>query len=119
MVEMFGMPVDHDLYKSLIVHEVAHVIASKNFAVAQTFIAHEYIAYVTQLSTMPSVLREKILADLPGDGFTATEQINLTLFILSPELFAVQAYRHFQRPENGAAFLQRLLREEFSIDPYP
>lgn len=118
-VEMFGLPLKLDLYKSFLIHEISHAIASKNFSVKQTLIPHEYIAYVTQLSTMPLILRNKVLENFPGEGFTEVGQINPIFFLLSPERFAVKAYRHFGQQADAAAFLQRLLKKEFTIDPYP
>jgi len=107
---ILGLPADRELYRSLIAHEVAHLIALRNFSFDRpTMVAQEYIAGVTQIATLPSELRQVILTLYPGDGFRSTAAINLTLFLFDPHFFAVQAYRHFSRPENGATFLRALL----------
>ncbi len=112
-VGMFGLPMDRDLYRSIVIHEVAHLIASHNFTMGSpSRAAQEYIAYVTQLATMPPGLRDRILANFPGEGFRTSTEINSMTYMLLPEKFAVGVYRHFLRSENGAAFFRRLLTEE-------
>ena len=97
-------------YRSLTAHEMAHAIAENNFAVSRpTVQAHEYIASVTMFSTMPTAARAQLLSELPGDGFDAEEQISATLYLLAPHWFAAQSYRHYNRPENGPAFLRQVL----------
>ena len=116
-VGMFGLPMDRDLYRSIVVHEVAHLIASHNFTMeSPPGMAQEYIAYVTQLTTMPPSLRSRILANFPGEGFRTSMEINSINYMLSPEKFAVGVYRHFVRTENGAAYFRRLLTGEIRLD---
>lgn len=114
---VFDLPVDEELHRSLIAHEVAHAAAARNFTAAKPALAaQEYIAYVTQLAILSPDTRERILARYPGTGFETTAQINSTVFLMEPNFFAVQAYRHFLKPENGAAFIRRLLAGELSPD---
>ncbi len=114
---IFGLPMDRDLYRSIVVHEVAHLIASHNFTMeSPPRAAQEYIAYVTQLATMPPSLRDRILANFPGEGFRASMEISSIYYMLSPQKFAIGVYRHFVRPENGAAYFRRLLAGEIRLD---
>lgn len=107
---ILGLPASRDLYRSLISHEVAHLVALRNFSFDRpTIIAQEYIAGVTQIATLPPEWREVILTVYPGEGFRRTSEINLTLFLFDPHFFAVQAYRHYSKPENGVTFLRALL----------
>ena len=116
-VGIFGLPMDRDLYRSIVTHEVAHLIASHNFTMkSPPGMAQEYIAYVTQLATMPPGLRDRILANFPGEGFRTSMEISPVIHMLSPENFAVRVYRHFVRTENGAAFFRRLLTGEIRLD---
>ena len=116
-LEMFGLPMDQVLYQSIVIHEVAHLIARHNFTMkSPSRAAEEYIAYVTQLATMPPGLRGRILAKFTGEGFRTSTQINSLIYMFSPEKFAVGAYRHFVRAENGAAFFRRLLTGEIQLD---
>ncbi len=117
---IFGLPMNRDLYRSVVVHEVAHLIAGHNFAMeSPSRVAQEYIAYVTQLATMPPGLRNLILTNFPGEGFQTSMQINSIIYMFSPEKFAVEAYRHYVRAENGAAFFRRLLTGEIQLDLEP
>ena len=117
---IFGLPMDRDLYRSIVAHEVAHLIASHNFTMkSPPGMAQEYIAYVTQLATMPPGLRDRILANFPGEGFRTSMEISPVIHMLSPENFAVRVYRHFVRTENGAAYFHRLLTGEIRIDSGP
>ncbi len=114
---IFGLPMDRDLYRSIVTHEVAHLIAIHNFTMeSPPGMAQEYIAYVTQLATMPPGLRDRILANFPGEGFRTSMEISPVIHMLSPENFAVRVYRHFVRAENGAAFFRRLLTGEVQLD---
>jgi hypothetical protein len=97
-------------YPSLVAHEVAHAVAACNFAVARpTLQAHEYIAAVTTIATLPEAERARLLRTYPGQGFDRPEQISATLYLLAPTWFAVEAYRHYRKPGNGPAFLHRVL----------
>ncbi len=117
--EIFGLPMDRDLYRSIVVHEVAHLIAIHNFTMeSPPGMAQEYIAYVTQLATMPPGLRDRILANFPGEGFRTSMEISPVIHMLSPENFAVRVYRHFVRTENGAAYFRRLLMGEIRLNSW-
>jgi len=101
----FGLPVDAALYRSIIVHEVAHAIAGASFADRRPpVVAHEYVAYVTQLATMPDALRRKILRRHADVTYTSADQLNTMVFMMDPARFAVLAWLHHQR--QGAAFLR-------------
>lgn len=108
--KLFGIPMTRDLYRSIIAHEVAHAIAAVNFGYDDpNWPVQEYIAYVTQIATLPVPLREQVLAANPGDGFANIMQINSMILMLKPAHFAAESYRHFQRPENGRLFLADLI----------
>ena len=97
-------------YHSLITHEVGHAVAGCNFAVPKpTIQAHEYVAYVTMLSTMPDAARERMLGDFAGDGFDTEQQITATIYLMAPQWFGAQVYRHYLKPGNGQAFLSKVL----------
>ncbi|MHC4093118.1 MAG: DUF6639 family protein [Planctomycetota bacterium] len=107
---VFGAVFDEELYRSFIAHEVTHAIADQLFAAGTPSItAHEYIAYVAQLATMLAILWERILAWTSVEGFTDEHEITEMYLALSPEHFAVKSYLHHIRPENGKAFIWRLL----------
>lgn len=114
---ILGLPVDAELHRSVIVHEVAHAAAAPRFAVAKPGIAaQEYIACVAQLFVLSEGTRARILERHPGTGFATTAEINSMIYLMDPNYFAAQAWRHFMRPENGAAFIRRLLAGELPPD---
>jgi hypothetical protein len=104
------VPVDAAMHRGLVAHEVGHHIAAANFKVARpTIVAHEYIAYVTMFAALEPAARERLLARFPGEGFESAREIGLTVYLLDPNRFGAQAYRHFQRPGNGASFVEQVL----------
>lgn len=111
---MFRLPLNDELYRSVIVHEVAHAIAARNFPIRHpSHVAHEYIAYTVQLATMSEALRRRILERIDNEAFGADGEISELFLALGPEIFAVKAYRHFLRPGHGAAFYRRVLSGDF------
>ncbi|MBK7766179.1 MAG: hypothetical protein IPI44_08710 [Sulfuritalea sp.] len=108
----FGVPMSRGLWDSYVVHEFAHATAQVQFAPGvPTFTASEYIAAVAQMTALSPVVREQILANY-GDttGFELEAEITELFYCMDPPKFAVMAYRHCLKPENGARFVGRLLR---------
>jgi hypothetical protein len=108
--DWFGLPIDRELYASLIAHEVAHAVAACNFAAKHPPVeATEYIAYVAMLSTMQPELRSRVLGKFPGNGFEEEIEINAMVYMLDPMRFGAQAYRHYLKPGNGREFLRAVV----------
>lgn len=104
------LPLDRALYQSLLTHEVAHAVAAANFLVSTPSVrAHEYVAYVTMLATMPAAQRERLLAKFPGEGYGAAREMSTIFYLIAPFRFAAETYRHFLKPGNGKAFLTEVL----------
>ena len=115
---VFGMPLTRELYRSFFAHEIAHAVAHSNFRIPNPSVAaHEYIAYTIQLATMTPLLRSEILNRLDVGAFTCDQEISDIYLALGPEQFAVKAYQHFQRPDNGTRFFQQLLAQRLANDP--
>jgi hypothetical protein len=111
------LPIDRALHRSLVAHEVAHQIAAANFKVRKSsVVAQEYIAHVTMFSTMASEQRDQILARFPGDVWDTERGFNLTLYMIAPQFFGAQAYRHFMRLEDRQAFLEKVLSADALMD---
>jgi hypothetical protein len=111
------LPLNSTLCNSLLTHEVAHAVAAANFLVPKpSMLAHEYVAYVTMLATMPSNQRERVLEQFPGEGFDSANQMSVTFYLLNPFQFGINAYRHFLKPGNGKVFLKDLLSGRVLID---
>ncbi|SNC74641.1 hypothetical protein SAMN04487881_2482 [Marinobacter sp. es.048] len=106
----FGMFMSHEIWQSFIAHEVAHAVAQANFRLEKPGItAHEYIAYVVQLATLPKETREELLKRFDNSPFRHERQINRVFLELDPEVFAVKAYRHYLAQPDPSVFFQRLL----------
>lgn len=65
---------------------------------------------------MSEKLREQILTLIPNDGFDSETEITSLFHELNPCVFAVKAYRHFLRPENGVGFFHRLITGQCLLD---
>ncbi len=111
--------IDRSVHMGLVAHEVAHRIVAANVGqVRLSMVAQEYIAYVTMYATMPEIPRERVLGQVPGDGFDSDVQINATVYLIDPVRFGAQAYRHYLKPGVGRSFIasvlngQRLVEDE-------
>jgi len=106
----FGIPIGRSSYRSLVSHEVAHLVAHHNFKISEPSIqAKEYIAYVSQFSTMESVLRKKVLSQFPCEAFEGDWQMATTIYMFDCMGFGVRAYQHFLKLGNGRDYLQAIL----------
>jgi hypothetical protein len=109
----FGQPMSRMLYRSLIIHELAHAVAEWNFRIAEPgILAHEYFAYVFQIDSMPPNLQQAILKQIDVPAFLYTHEINETYYGLNPDYFGVKSYRHFLQAQDKKALFRRLLAGE-------
>jgi len=107
---LFGMRMNESLYLSVVVHEVAHAIAGQNFQIQPaSLIAHEYIAYVAQLSTMDVEARSQILRRYHTRAFAGVEEMSTIYYALDPSGFGVKAFRHYQSLSDPDLFIQGLI----------
>jgi hypothetical protein len=99
------------MWRSYIVHELAHAaIHLSCVRICPRRAVHEYIAYVAQLSCLPSDLRTTALERYNAVGpFTHETQIDEVFYELDPGLFAAKSYRHYQQPQNGPQFVRHML----------
>jgi hypothetical protein len=119
-VALLRQDMDPDLYKSLVVHEIAHAYVDRTFRFdVPSVLVHEYIAYTVQLATMPEPLRERVLASIPLPAFQGASEITLTYYALDPNAFGVKCYLHYRDPRNGDAFLERLLSGQVRLGRRP
>lgn len=108
--QKFGVPINRSHYRAAVSHEVAHAIVRFNFRAEPSLLAGEYISYVTLFHVLPAEERKKILGRFPyQDGW---EKQAAFMYMSDPMEFGTHAYRHFLRPENGAAYLNQLLSGE-------
>jgi hypothetical protein len=109
----FGLAITRPLYRSLIVHELAHAVADWNFKIAEPgILAHEYLAYVFQIASMPPTLQQIIFEQIDVPAFQHTSEINEIYYGLNPDYFGVKSYRHFLQTKDKIALIRRLLAGE-------
>jgi len=109
----FGVPIGSSLYRSVVSHEVAHVVADFNFTISEPSIqAQEYIAYITQFLTMEPELRDRVLADFSGKAFEGDWQMSKTIYMFDPMGFGIRAYLHFLNLIERNEYLHSILNGE-------
>ena len=69
------------------------------------------------LATMEEGSRDRVLDANPGTGFDHPVQINNLRYVLEPEQFGVESYRHWLALPDSPGFLRRLLAGEVVMDP--
>ena len=107
---LFGMQMNEALYVSVVVHEIAHAIVGQNLEVRpDSLVAHEYIAYVAQLSTMEPGAQSEILRRYDVAAFESIGEMSSTYYGLNPSGFGVKSFRHFQSVPDQSRFIQDLL----------
>jgi hypothetical protein len=113
----FGVPVDRELHRSVVAHEVAHaVVGCQPGAAKLSLPAHEYMAYVATFGTMEPPLRERVLAIYAGAGFDHDAQINSLIHGFDPMRFGASAWQHFRQLADIPAYFRRILAGEILQD---
>jgi hypothetical protein len=109
----FGVLMSPVIWRSFVIHELAHAAAQKRFASGVPVrTATEYIATVAQIATLPYAEREEIIQNYSGlSGFDNPREITSLYYMLDPSKFSVNAYLHYSKPENGSQFIKQILRE--------
>lgn len=109
--------IDRPVHIGLVAHEVAHrIVAADVREVRLSTVAQEYIAYVTMYATMPEIPRQRVLRQIPGDGFDSDAQINATVYLIDPVRFGAQAYRHYLKPGLGRSFIASVLNGQVLVE---
>lgn len=67
---------------------------------------------MTLFATLPTSERQRLLDLFPGQGFDKPTEMSAIYYALSPFGFGGQAYRHFLKLGNGAAFIAKILAGE-------
>ncbi|MCP3890539.1 MAG: hypothetical protein GY702_16955 [Desulfobulbaceae bacterium] len=118
-----------EFHRSVITHEVTHLLAQHNFnlmsaeiSIDQHTMGHgvqEYIASVVQLSSIDPTLRWRILQQYdPQIIFDHEEQINYLFYAWDPQIFLIMSFRHFQSLNTSQQkdILDRIFSNEFNPD---
>lgn len=118
-----------ELHRSVVTHEVAHLLAQHNFKLRSVEMSnpyakmghgvHEYIASIVQLSTMEATLRQRILQQYePQLFFNREEQINIIFYACDPQKFNIMSFRHFHNKNKSQQqiLLDRIFSNELNPD---
>ena len=109
----FGIPMSISLWRSYLVHEIAHAIVERHYMAGDhTLAPTEYIAAVAQLSTLPEDTLDHLLSNYWNvSAFDDEAEITDLFYFMKPCEFSVKAYLHYSKPENGQAFIRQLLHK--------
>ena len=100
-----------EFFKSLTVHEMAHVIFRHRLNGRRVSHAtHEYVAYAIQIASFPTAERAEFLKLFTREPPTDLSPFVDILHLMSPEHFGVLAYDHFSAPDNGCRILTGIVK---------
>ena len=123
---LMDLPIEEELYTSYATHEASHTIN-------QTLYAHEckmmpgaqqeYLAYITQLSTLKESTIKEVVDRFYGRKWTAFDtknQINPMMHAFNPQGFAVRSYLYHNVPEGSHLFKEFLqgIHRPVNLDGY-
>ena len=109
---VFGQPIDRELYRSIIIHEIAHALFWNNMG--NKFIAreiHEYFAYTIQLALLDESHRNEIIYSNNVPAYSNRSEFSEEYYLLSPTKFAVKSYLHFVSINEDWSYLLSLFKE--------
>lgn len=104
----FGVPMSSEIHRSFIVHEVIHAltyVGSREVSPLKL----EYVAYVGQFASMPTDLREHLVAVSGAPPFVTDEEISVEAYRLDPSRFGIRSWLQFRDAGDGSALLHRAL----------
>ena len=100
-----------EFFKSLTVHEMAHVIFRHRLNGRRVSRAtHEYIAYAIKIASFPTTVRAEFLNSFTREPPTDLSPFVVILLLMSPEHFGVLADDHFSAPDNGCRILTGIVK---------
>lgn len=106
------------LYASIAAHEMTHAIFNEAASHRDLVpAAHEYVAYTIQVATLPSGVRDALLAKYSEPPAESLFVFSPFLLYADPERFAVAAWRHFTGAGNGCSMLDRIASENVHFPP--
>ncbi len=107
---ILGQPIDKELHRSIIIHELAHALFWKNIGnndIAREI--HEYFAYTIQLALLDKFHRDQVILSGNVPAFSTMSEISQEYYLLNPTRFAVKSYLHFISTKEDWPYLANLL----------
>jgi len=104
-----AIPVMH-FFESIVFHELAQALFLETSGGRETSLAgHEYIAYAMQFESMPATARDLLLDTIPPSGPFELAWFTEARLHETPEVFAVNAWRHFSQESHGCDFVTKIV----------
>ena len=102
-----------EFYDSIVVHEITHALVHQTRQGSlSSVVATEYLAYAMQIEFLSEETRTKFISNHPVTEPVTPDALNEVILAFSPAIFSIKAWKHFSQPENGCAFVRRLLNDE-------
>lgn len=111
---IFGITLNKELWCSYAAHELAHVVSSQYLSPQQkSHTAGEYISAVTQLTVLPTTVREAILNRYKDiAAYKSRAEMSELYFLFAPNQFAVKCYLHFMSLKKPKEFIDLIVSEK-------
>lgn len=107
---MYEEPLDSELYRGVIAHELAHAVVQHNSRdTPPTTTAQEYLAHATQFAVLPEARRTRIIAAAKVGPWESGDVISDIYMAMALTRFAVKCYLHLTAHREPVAFVQMLL----------
>lgn len=104
----FGVPMNSEIHRSFIVHEVIHALTYVGSAEVAP-LKMEYVAYVGQFASMSKDVREHLVAVSGAPPFVKDEEISVEAYRADPNRFGIRSWLQFRDAGDGSALLYRAL----------
>ncbi|WP_413720454.1 DUF6639 family protein [Silicimonas sp. MF1-12-2] len=110
-----GLPANVTL-KALLTHEITHALVAQTAGDREVaLVDQEYIAASMELEFMEEAWRDVLLGASTVTLPPKVGLIDIWIYAFSPRKFAVNAWQHFNLPENGCAPVQQIVVGDVSF----
>lgn len=111
---LYDEPLDLELYRSVIAHEVAHAVVQHNSRTADlAATVQEYLAHATQLAVLPEARRARIIAAAGVGPWEPGDVISDIYMAMAITRFAVKCYLHLSAHQEPVGFVHTLLASKW------
>lgn len=106
-----------DYFASIILHEMVHA-AYDGVDCAHEFcgVTSEYLAYALQLDALAPDMRAHVTQATDPDAPVGTDELNVVILMMTPDKFALKAWRHFSQQVDMTAFVADIMDGRIVLD---
>lgn len=109
------LPVEVTL-RAVLTHEIAHALVIQTAGDRKvSMVDQEYIAAAMEIEFMDDVWRNLLLAATPMELPPKEGLIDIWIYGFAPRKFGVNAWQHFNLPENGCSLVQKIVEGDASF----